>query len=36
MTEDKENHNGTLGQLKAVREKMKKQWIPNLSTSLNV
>ena len=25
MTEDKENHNGTLGQLKAIREKMKKQ-----------
>ena len=25
MTEDKENHSGTLGQLKAIREKMKKQ-----------
>jgi hypothetical protein len=25
MTEDKENHNGTLVQLKAIREKMKKQ-----------
>ena len=25
LTEDKENHNGTLGQLKAIREKMKKQ-----------
>ena len=25
MTEDKENHNSTLGQLKAIREKMKKQ-----------
>ena len=25
MTEDKENQNGTLGQLKAIREKMKKQ-----------
>ena len=25
MTEDKENHNDTLGQLKAIREKMKKQ-----------
>ena len=25
MTEDKEYHDGTLGQLKAIREKMKKQ-----------
>ena len=25
LTEDKENYNGTLGQLKAIREKMKKQ-----------
>jgi hypothetical protein len=25
LTEDKENHSGTLGQLKAIREKMKKQ-----------
>jgi hypothetical protein len=25
MTEYEENHNGTLGQLKAIREKMKKQ-----------
>ena len=25
MTEDKENHSGTFGQLKAIREKMKKQ-----------
>ena len=25
MTEYKENHSGTLGQLKAIREKMKKQ-----------
>ena len=25
LTEDKENHNDTLGQLKAIREKMKKQ-----------
>ena len=25
MTEDKDNHNGTLGQLKSIREKMKKQ-----------
>jgi hypothetical protein len=24
-TKNKENHNGTLGQLKAIREKMKKQ-----------
>ena len=26
LTEDKENHNGTLGQLKAIREKMKNNW----------
>ena len=25
LTEDKENHNGTLGQLKSIRAKMKKQ-----------
>ena len=25
LTEEKENYNGTLGQLKAIREKMKKQ-----------
>ena len=25
LTDDKENHNGTLGQLKVIREKMKKQ-----------
>jgi len=25
LTEDKDNHNSTLGQLKAIREKMKKQ-----------
>ena len=25
LREDKENHDGTLGQLKAIREKMKKQ-----------
>ena len=25
MIKDKENHNGTLGKLKAIREKMKKE-----------
>ena len=36
LIEDKENHNGTLGQLKTIREKMKKQldeYFQELSTN---